>query len=127
VEIVEEFANEAKVRLASFGHRSVSLRIGEGSRGWADHAPFDKILVTAAAREPPPALVEQLKVGGRMLIPLGEQDQVQHLSLVDKPSAQEVRTRAVMAVRFTQLETVEAPAPPTRSSDPDRRAGRFDM
>jgi len=104
VEIVEEFASEAGMRLSTLGYEGISLRVGDGSRGWPEHAPFDRILVTAAAREPPQALVEQLAPGGRMVIPLGPRD-VQQLSVVEKAADGGLRRREVMAVRFTQLET----------------------
>ena len=103
VEIVEEFAQAARLRLASLDHE-VEIRVGDGSRGWAEHAPFDRILVTAAAAEPPSALVDQLAPGGRMVIPLGGKE-VQQLSLVEKNGSGNVTTRAVLSVRFTQLET----------------------
>lgn len=103
VEIVEEFAEAARLRLAADGH-DVEIRVGDGSRGWPDHAPFDRILVTAAAAAPPPALVAQLAPGGRMVIPLGGKD-VQQLSVVTKGADGELQTREVLPVRFTQLET----------------------
>ena len=81
----------------------VKVRIGDGSRGWADYAPFDRILVTAASPDPPAALVEQIGNGGRMVIPLGG-DEVQQLSVVEKDSSGTVETRAIMPVRFTKLE-----------------------
>lgn len=102
VEVVEEFAEAARSRFAMLGY-NVEVRIGDGSRGWPDHKPFDRILVTAAAAEPPPALVEQLGPGGRMVIPLGGGD-VQQLSVVEKRGDGTIDTRAVMAVRFTWLE-----------------------
>jgi protein-L-isoaspartate(D-aspartate) O-methyltransferase len=105
VDVVEEFAAEARQRLAALGHAGVSIRVGDGSRGWSEYAPFDKILVTAAAPAPPPALVEQLRPGGRMVIPLGGKD-VQQLSVVEKRLDSSLDTRAIMPVRFTQLETV---------------------
>jgi len=105
VEIVEEFAAEARQRLAALGHDEVAIRVGDGSRGWDEHAPFDKILVTAAAPSPPASLVEQLRPGGRMVIPLGGKD-VQQLSVVEKRLDSSLEVREVMAVRFTQLETV---------------------
>jgi protein-L-isoaspartate(D-aspartate) O-methyltransferase len=105
VEIVEEFAAEARQRLEALGYDRVSIRVGDGSRGWAEHAPFDKILVTAAAPAPPTALVDQLRPGGRIVIPLGGKD-VQQLSVVDKKLDGSLDTREIMAVRFTQLETV---------------------
>ena len=102
VEVVEEFAEGAKARFELLGY-DIKVRVGDGSRGWADHAPFDRILVTAAAPESPSALIDQLKPGGKMVIPLGGTD-VQQLSLVEKDAAGEATTRNVMPVRFTQLE-----------------------
>ena len=104
VEIVEEFASEAGMRLSTLGYEGISLRVGDGSRGWSEHAPFDRILVTAAAKEAPQALVDQLAPGGRMVIPLGPKD-IQQLSVVEKAADGSVGRREVMAVRFTQLET----------------------
>jgi protein-L-isoaspartate(D-aspartate) O-methyltransferase len=104
VEIVEEFAAEARQRLAALG-QEIAIRVGDGSRGWEEQAPFDKILVTAAAPSPPASLVEQLRPGGRMVIPLGGKE-VQQLSVIEKRLDSSLDTREVMAVRFTQLETV---------------------
>ena len=102
VEVVEEFAEGALARFAALGH-AVQVRVGDGSRGWPEHAPFDRILVTAAASDPPSVLVEQLGPAGRMVIPLGGTD-VQQLSVVTKDRSGATETRAVMPVRFTQLE-----------------------
>ena len=102
IEVVEEFAEAAAARFAALGH-NIPVKIGDGTRGWPEHAPFDRILVTAAAAEAPAALLEQLKPGGRMVIPLGGQD-VQQLSVLTKADAGGVSTRHVMPVRFTQLE-----------------------
>jgi protein-L-isoaspartate(D-aspartate) O-methyltransferase len=104
VEIIEEFAAEAGVRLSTLGYQGIAIRVGDGSRGWAEHAPFDRILVTAAAREVPAALAEQLAPGGRMVIPLGG-NEVQELSVVTKAESGELETNPVLAVRFTRLET----------------------
>ncbi len=104
VEVVEEFAEAAKARFAALGY-DMEVRVGDGSRGWTEHAPFDRILVTAAAGEPPQALIDQLKPGGRMVIPLGGKD-VQQLSVVEKDGDGEASSRALMPVRFTQLEVV---------------------
>ena len=104
VEIIEEFAEAASVRFTALGH-PVEVRVGDGSRGWPEHSPYDRILVTAAAPEVPSALLEQLKPGGRMVIPLGGKD-VQQLSIVDKDGQGEIATRALMTVRFTQLEAL---------------------
>jgi protein-L-isoaspartate(D-aspartate) O-methyltransferase len=105
VEIVEEFSSHAEALLQALGYANVGLRVGDGSRGWLAHAPFDKVLLTVAAERPPPALVEQLKPGGRMVLPLGPQD-AQLLTVVDKDSAGRLETRKLIPVRFTQLETV---------------------
>lgn len=102
VEVVEEFAEAAKGRFTALGY-DIDVRVGDGSRGWSDHAPFDRILVTAAASDPPAALVEQLANGGRMVIPVGGDD-IQQLSVVEKSASGDVGTRAIMPVRFTQLE-----------------------
>jgi protein-L-isoaspartate(D-aspartate) O-methyltransferase len=103
VEVVEEFANLAEARLRQLGCSGVSLRVGDGSRGWADAAPFDAILVSAAAREMPVALAEQLKPGGRMVLPLGEPG-MQRLVQVRR-QGRELAVREIMAVEFTGLET----------------------
>ena len=105
VEIVEEFAGEATARLGAVGYPGVSIRVGDGSRGWAEHGPFDKILVTAAARETPRPLIDQLKPGGRIVLPLGPKDEVQQLSVVTRQPDGDIEARQVMPVRFTQLET----------------------
>lgn len=105
VEIVEEFAGIADARLLELGHRNVAIRIGDGSRGWAEAAPFDAILVSAAAKELPEALVGQLKPeGGRLVMPLGEAG-VQRLVQVTREGS-ELTIREVMPVQFTELETV---------------------
>jgi protein-L-isoaspartate(D-aspartate) O-methyltransferase len=103
VEIVEEFAEGARLRLASEDH-DVDIRVGDGSRGWPEHAPFDRILVTAAAPAPPPALAIQLAPGGLMVIPLGGKE-VQQLSVVTKALDRTMTVREVLPVRFTQLES----------------------
>jgi protein-L-isoaspartate(D-aspartate) O-methyltransferase len=105
VEIVEEFASEAGMRLLALGFADVAVRVGDGSRGWTEHAPFDRILVTAAASAPPQLLLEQLAPGGLMVIPLGGKD-VQKLSVVTRERNGGVETRDVLPVRFTQLETM---------------------
>jgi protein-L-isoaspartate(D-aspartate) O-methyltransferase len=104
VEIVEEFAQAARLRLGEQDH-DVDIRVGDGSRGWSDHAPYDRILVTAAAKEPPPALVEQLAPGGRIVLPLGT-DEVQRLSVVTRGADGSASVREVLPVRFTKLETM---------------------
>jgi protein-L-isoaspartate(D-aspartate) O-methyltransferase len=104
VEIVEEFASDAEARLLQLGCSNVGIRAGDGSRGWAEHAPFDKILVTAAAQRPPPALLDQLKPGGRLVLPAGPAE-VQLLTVVETNAAGQVEIRELIPVQFSQLET----------------------
>ena len=104
IEIVEEFVEMAQARLDALGCGNVTLRVGDGTRGWPDAAPFDKILVTAAAENVPPPLLDQLKPGGRLVMPLGSRD-VQQITLVEKKSGGEISKREVMPARFTPLET----------------------
>jgi protein-L-isoaspartate(D-aspartate) O-methyltransferase len=104
VEVVEEFAEVAIARFEAFGYH-VEVRVGDGSRGWAEHGPFDAVLVTAAAAEPPRPLVDQLKPGGRMVLPLGTDD-VQQLAVLTREASGELTSKPVMPVRFTRLETV---------------------
>jgi protein-L-isoaspartate(D-aspartate) O-methyltransferase len=93
------------MRLQQLGYSTVDIRIGDGSRGWVEHAPYDKILATAAAEQPPPALLEQLKPGGRLVLPLGPAD-AQRLTVIDKDAVGQIRTRDLIPVRFSLLETV---------------------
>jgi protein-L-isoaspartate(D-aspartate) O-methyltransferase len=106
VEIIEELSAEAKKRLGAIGYRNVALRVGDGSRGWPQHAPFDRILVAAAPDLIPPALINQLKPGGRMVLPAGIED-AQQLMVVDKDAGGRIATREVLAVRFSALETYD--------------------
>ncbi|OCP24778.1 MULTISPECIES: protein-L-isoaspartate(D-aspartate) O-methyltransferase [unclassified Ensifer] len=104
VEIIEEFANHAEALLRGLGISNVGIRIGDGARGWPERAPFDKILVTAAAEEAPPALLEQLKPMGRLVLPVGSEQQL--LTVIDKDSAGQLEVRQLIPVRFSRLETV---------------------
>ena len=103
VEVVEEFAEAAMARFGALGYH-VRVRVGDGSRGWEEHAPYDAILVTAAAAAPPQALIDQLAPSGRMVLPVGSKDAAQQLTVVEKSSSGEVGTREVMPVVFTMLE-----------------------
>ncbi len=104
VEIVEEFVESAEKRLKHFGIENVSIRVGDGSRGWAEHAPYDKIIVAAGAKEVPGALMAQLKSDGLLVMPLGSAEE-QRLSVVSKSADNAIEIRAIMPVRFSELET----------------------
>jgi len=92
----------AEARFKALGY-DVQVKVGDGSRGWPGNEPYDRIIVTAAAAEPPQELLDELVPGGRLVIPLGGQD-VQLLSVVEKNASGAVEIRPVMPVRFTQLE-----------------------
>ena len=100
IEIIAKLGEPAKERLGDLGYENVEVRVGDGYYGWEEHAPFDSIIVTAAASHIPPPLIEQLKPGGRMVIPVGPPMHVQQLMLVEKRKDGKVIQRSVMAVRF---------------------------
>lgn len=102
IEIVPALAERAAATLKELGYDHVTVRAGDGYHGWPEHAPFDVIIVTAAADTVPPPLIAQLKDGGRLLIPVGPLFGVQNLVLVTKQEGK-VRTRTLMAVRFVPL------------------------
>jgi protein-L-isoaspartate(D-aspartate) O-methyltransferase len=103
VEVIPELLDRARQTLAREGYAGVELRTADGSRGWPEHAPYDGIIVTAAAREVPPALVDQLRRGGRMAAPVGPPYADQVLVLVEKDSLGVVSTRTVLRVAFVPL------------------------
>jgi len=103
IEIVEPLAVQASERLDRLGYENVETKLGDGYFGWEDHAPFDAIVVTAAASHVPPPLIAQLKPGGRMVIPVGGRFQVQYLLLIEKTGEGEIVTRQITAVRFVPL------------------------
>jgi protein-L-isoaspartate(D-aspartate) O-methyltransferase len=103
VEIVEPLAREARERFERLGYRNVVARTGDGYRGWPEHAPFDSITVTAAPREIPQPLIDQLKPGGRLVVPVGGQASGQSLLLVEKRADGQVTRRHVLGVRFVPL------------------------
>jgi protein-L-isoaspartate(D-aspartate) O-methyltransferase len=103
MEIVPELAATAAARLAGMGYRNVEVRRGDGYFGWPEQAPFDAIIVTAAAGHIPPPLIAQLKNNGRMIIPVGNPYMVQHLVLVEKDGRGGITTRSLMSVRFVPL------------------------
>lgn len=104
VEVVEEFAEAAEARFQALGY-AIKVKVGDGSRGWPEHEPYDRIIVTAAAAEAPQELVDELATGGRMVIPLGSED-VQVLSVIEKNAGGSTELRQIMPVRFTRLETI---------------------
>jgi protein-L-isoaspartate(D-aspartate) O-methyltransferase len=103
IEIIEALATRAKSDLARLGYKNITTRLGDGYYGWEEHGPFDAIVVTAAASHVPPPLVEQLKPGGRMVIPVGGRFMTQTLLLLEKTEKGEVITRQFGAVRFVPL------------------------
>jgi protein-L-isoaspartate(D-aspartate) O-methyltransferase len=103
IEIFRALATSAQERLARLGYRSVKVRHGDGHFGWPEEAPFDAIVVTAAAGYIPPDLIAQLKPGGRMVIPVGSVYGVQNLILVQKDQDGNTRTRNLLPVRFVPL------------------------
>jgi protein-L-isoaspartate(D-aspartate) O-methyltransferase len=103
IEIIDELARQARHRLARQGYTNVEIRIGDGCRGWPEHAPFDKVIVTAAPDLIPSPLIYQLKPGGKMVLPAGLPD-AQQLIVVDKDAAGSLSTREIFAVRFSLLE-----------------------
>ena len=107
VEIIEALAQQAAKRLGRTGCTNVEIKVANGSRGLPEHAPFDKVMVTAAPDLIPPALINQLKPGGRMMIPAGLSDN-QQLILVEKSANGRLATREVLPVRFSQLEGAES-------------------
>jgi protein-L-isoaspartate(D-aspartate) O-methyltransferase len=103
IEIVEPLAREAAARLKALGYTNVAVRAGDGYRGWPEHAPFDAIVVTAAAPHVPQPLVEQLKPGGRMVIPVGSAPASQELLVLDKDNEGRIHRRRALPVRFVPL------------------------
>ncbi|HEU4929140.1 MAG TPA: protein-L-isoaspartate(D-aspartate) O-methyltransferase, partial [Candidatus Krumholzibacteria bacterium] len=101
IEIVEALGNAAKERLERLGYKNVTVKIGDGYKGWPEHAPFDKIVVTAAPPQIPPALIDQLAAGGRMVVPVGTT--FQELLLVEKAKDGEVSKRVITGVRFVPM------------------------
>lgn len=106
VEMIDLLSAEAGKRLARAGYTNVEISVRNGYFGWPEHAPFDKVMVTAAPELIPPPLINQLKPGGRMVIPAGLQDS-QQLMLVEKNAEGRLSTREILPVRFSQLEGAE--------------------
>ena len=109
VESIEELAQRAVQRLKRAGYTNIEVRVGNGYFGWPEHAPFDKVMVTAAPDLIPAPLINQLKAGGRMVIPVGLPDD-QQLVLAEKDINGRVTTKEIMPVRFSLLEEPDQPA-----------------
>jgi protein-L-isoaspartate(D-aspartate) O-methyltransferase len=103
IEIIPQLAESARQRLARLGYRNVTVRQGDGYLGWPERAPFDGILVTAGAKEVPAPLVEQLKPGGKMVIPVGPTSDLQMLRVIEKRADGSTRTQEIIPVRFVPL------------------------
>jgi protein-L-isoaspartate(D-aspartate) O-methyltransferase len=103
IEIIKELGEEARARLQRLGYQNVEVRVGDGYKGWEEHAPFDAIIVTAAAAHVPPPLIEQLKPGGRMVIPVGEPIRTQYLTLVEKDAEGKIKMQKLLPVAFVPL------------------------
>lgn len=106
MELIEQLAVQARHRLARQGHANVEVKIGNGCGGWPEHAPFDKVIVTAAPELIPPSLIYQLKSGGKMVIPAGLPDGKQ-LILLEKDASGSVSTKEIFAVLFSLLKDTE--------------------
>lgn len=103
IEIIEPLGNGAKERLKQLNYKNAHVRVGDGYYGWKEHGPFDGIVVTAAASHIPPPLIQQLKPGGRMVIPVGSRFMVQQLVVVEKDAKGKLTTRQILPVRFVPL------------------------
>jgi protein-L-isoaspartate(D-aspartate) O-methyltransferase len=100
IEIISALADAAAKQLNELGYANVKVRTGDGYRGWTECGPFDAIVVTAALGHVPPPLIEQLKVGGRLVMPLGPPNATQELTVVEKIAPGQTTTRTVALVRF---------------------------
>ena len=103
IEIVDDLARSAAKVLARLGYQNVTVRAGDGYKGWPEHAPFDAIIVTAAAPKIPPPLLQQLKPGGRLVMPVGGQAGAQSLMLIEKGRDGRIARQSVVGVRFVPL------------------------
>ncbi|MDX2507310.1 MAG: protein-L-isoaspartate(D-aspartate) O-methyltransferase [Gammaproteobacteria bacterium] len=103
MEIIEPLGEQARQRFKELGYTNITSKIADGYYGWEEHAPFDAIIVTAAASHVPHALTEQLKPGGRMMIPVGSNFMTQQLLLITKTKDGQLHTQQILPVRFVPL------------------------
>jgi protein-L-isoaspartate(D-aspartate) O-methyltransferase len=118
IEVIEDLATMARAHLRELGYDNVEIRTGDGNLGWLEHAPYDGIIVTAAAPHIPQALIDQLRTGARLVIPLGQPYSAQELMVVEKKPNGEIETREILDVAFVPL--VEVPRSGT-SHESDRQ------
>jgi protein-L-isoaspartate(D-aspartate) O-methyltransferase len=111
IEIVEPLATRSSRQLAELGYANVTVRAGDGYLGWPEHAPFDRIIVTAGADHVPKPLIDQLKPGGRMVIPVGRTANTLDLTLIEKRGDGRLKKRRVLPVAFVPLKRGTARAP----------------
>lgn len=119
VERIPILAEQARRRLQALHIQNVAVRIADGHQGWPEHAPFDAILVTAAAARLPPALLQQLKPGGRLVIPVGLPGQTQDLQVIEKDARGRIQAHSLLPVAFVPL--IESPSFPHSESSPELR------
>ena len=100
IEIIESLGKRAEATLARLGYDNVTVRIGDGYIGWEEHAPFDAIIVTAAPEQVPQPLIDQLRTGARMVVPVGPQHGYQSLQVLEKQASGEIRTTDILPVGF---------------------------
>lgn len=103
IEVVEELATVARTHLRELGYNNVEVHVGDGNQGWPEHAPYDGIIVTAAAPHIPQALIDQLRPGARLVIPLGLPYSTQELMVVEKKPDGEIETQDILSVAFVPL------------------------
>ena len=105
IEIVNALANESTERLEKLGYKNITVRSGDGYKGWPEEAPFDRIMVTAAPEEIPELLIEQLAEGGIMVIPVGKQYEIQYLWVITKEVGGQIKKEKILPVRFVPMVT----------------------
>lgn len=112
VEIIEELSTKACLRLKKLGYNNVTVRTGDGHFGWPEHAPFDGIIVTAAAPDIPQPLIDQLRIGASLVIPVGLPYSYQELMVIEKKANGETENRKILGVSFVPLTGVcQQPSP----------------